>query len=270
MEQRLAASLLVLALVGVPAAAAPPTPAARCEAAKNRAAGRFAACVQEAQARAVEKGEPLDVAKCSAKLTVAWAKAEARAEKQGASCPTEDDRTAIGALVEANGATLGGALAGEGVPSCGNGAVDVAGEECDLSDLGGRTCADFGYPAGALACDGSCRFDASTCDACPGVQVGLYCYVLGADGGSCDAACGAAGLVYDPATQLHSGGGGSDLACSDVLDALGVPNNGLSIGPCGIGIGCVYAPGLSFRSRCTDVTTGSAALGGQRRACSCR
>ena len=65
----------------------------------------------------------------------------------------------------------------EGAPSvceplCGNGEVDE-GEACDGALLGGKTCADFGAVAGALACSPSCEHDASACvvDTCDNGQL---------------------------------------------------------------------------------------------------
>lgn len=49
------------------------------------------------------------------------------------------------------------------LPGCGDGAIDAPGEHCDGSDLGGESCASLGFAGGALACDGSCTFDTSTC-----------------------------------------------------------------------------------------------------------
>jgi hypothetical protein len=266
------ASALAALLVALPALAAPPDPAERCEAAKNRAAGRYAACLQDARARAVERGDPLDTARCEAKLAAAWQGAEARAARKGGSCPTEGDLADLDALIGAHGDTVGAALAGLGLPACGNATVDVPGEECDAADLHGRTCADFGFPAGALACDASCRFDLSACSRCPGTWVGGYCYWLGADGQSCDAVCAAQGWIYDEATRAHSGSDATDTACIVTLDALGAPSLSFELGTCGGGFGCIAAPdiGLGARVRCPEPTTGGASMAGVHRACACR
>ncbi len=49
------------------------------------------------------------------------------------------------------------------VPACGNSVVDV-GEQCDGTKLAGASCTDFGFsPTDDLACNDSCRFDASAC-----------------------------------------------------------------------------------------------------------
>ena len=56
--------------------------------------------------------------------------------------------------------------------SCGNGARD-SGEECDGADLGGATCARYGYStAGGLTCTRACKLDASACRAtCDGAAL---------------------------------------------------------------------------------------------------
>jgi hypothetical protein len=49
---------------------------------------------------------------------------------------------------------------------CGNG-VQEGSEDCDGSDLGGRTCQDLGFTGGTLACGGGCTFDTSSCTNTP-------------------------------------------------------------------------------------------------------
>lgn len=68
---------------------------------------------------------------------------------------------AIGA---AGGGGAGGAPQGGARPAteCGNGVVEP-GEECEGTDLGGRTCAGLGHPPGELACTAACALDASGC-----------------------------------------------------------------------------------------------------------
>ncbi len=63
-------------------------PAAKCEAAKNKEAGKYAFCRQSAEAKAIKKGEAPDYSKCDAKFSDKWGKADA---KGGAACPTTAD-----------------------------------------------------------------------------------------------------------------------------------------------------------------------------------
>lgn len=50
------------------------------------------------------------------------------------------------------------------VLTCGNSQIDF-GEACDVSNLNGKTCATQGYFGGTLACDATCNFDTSGCQA---------------------------------------------------------------------------------------------------------
>ncbi|MEI7579386.1 MAG: hypothetical protein WCJ58_05105 [bacterium] len=45
---------------------------------------------------------------------------------------------------------------------CGNNHLDI-GEHCDGSALAGKTCWDFGFPAGNLSCHADCTFNYSNC-----------------------------------------------------------------------------------------------------------
>jgi cysteine-rich repeat protein len=53
---------------------------------------------------------------------------------------------------------------GAGAETCGDG-VAAGSENCDGADLRGRTCADFGFNSGQLACHAACVFDLRTCGA---------------------------------------------------------------------------------------------------------
>ena len=69
-----------------------------------------------------------------------------------------------GTAGEGGAAGQGGAGTGGsgGGPSCGDGVID-AGESCDGANLGEANCKTQGFGDGTLACDASCRFDASAC-----------------------------------------------------------------------------------------------------------
>jgi hypothetical protein len=48
---------------------------------------------------------------------------------------------------------------------CGDVVID-SGESCDGSNLGGKSCVDFGFVSGTLACNSSCKFDTKQCSMC--------------------------------------------------------------------------------------------------------
>ena len=50
-----------------------------------------------------------------------------------------------------------------GLPYCGDGIVNVASEDCDLTDLDGATCRTQGYSSGTLSCSATCTYDVSLC-----------------------------------------------------------------------------------------------------------
>ncbi len=72
---------------------------------------------------------------------------------QGKTCGTISDGCG-------NTLTCGGAC-----PVCGNGNIET-GEQCDGSNLAGKTCAANGFAGGTLRCSSSCQFDESLCTNC--------------------------------------------------------------------------------------------------------
>lgn len=134
--------------------------AARCQATKNKVAGKYASCRQSAVAKAVLRGSPPDYARCDSQAARGWGKAESSG---GFSCPTNGNFVSIQNLIGAHSATVAAFLSGAGGPTCGDNAINVAGEQCDGSDLGGASCASLGFVSGALTCTGSCLLDASNC-----------------------------------------------------------------------------------------------------------
>ncbi len=66
------------------------------------------------------------------------------------------------ASIDGNADGVADIACGPAVTTCGNGAVD-AGEDCDLGDLDGATCADEGFAGGTLACSSGCVFATSGC-----------------------------------------------------------------------------------------------------------
>jgi hypothetical protein len=73
-------------------------PAIKCEAQKLKAAGKYAFCRMQAEAKASSKlGQP-DFSKCDAQFGQNWQQAEARAVAKGTNCWTMGDATAIQGL----------------------------------------------------------------------------------------------------------------------------------------------------------------------------
>lgn len=136
---------------------------ARCQPAKEIASGQYSLCRLQAEARALRKGQEPDYTKCDDQLAKRWNRAEERATKAGAMCPTNLDLTAMRAMLLDHANTVADALGGAGVPACGNDVIDTVGEHCDGSDLGEISCTDLGFSGGSLACGEGCTFDTSGC-----------------------------------------------------------------------------------------------------------
>jgi hypothetical protein len=273
---RTALVLLLSFNVASPALAAA-TPEARCQAAKTRAAGAYAKCLQDAAAKLVLSGDAdkhqAAVLRCAAAIGAQFTKAEDAAAKKGAACPTTGDATDLGARVDGDAAIAADAVApGGALPACGDGVIDAVGEQCDQSDLGGATCAELGgHPDGTLSCDGSCRFATSgcvsDCAADGGVDAPGICWMLATSNTlSCDAVCAATGRTCNlAATRNHAGSGGDLETCETLVEALvpGTAGNPGTEGDTGCGpegaLGCVLLPSSSHAIRLTGpVTTCSA------------
>ncbi len=101
-----------------------------------------------------------------------------------------------------NGGASSEAGSSGGGADCGNGTKEP-GEDCDLLDFGGQTCADYGFEAGDLLCNGRCKILTDGCFTCgdgtkdeteacdTGDFGGATCQSLGFAGGglSCSADC---------------------------------------------------------------------------------
>jgi hypothetical protein len=141
------------------------TDAEKCEAAKNKIAGKYAFCRQKAEAKAIKTGDPVEYSKCDTNFSGKWATAET---KGGGMCPTSGDVGSIQMRITNDTDDLALLLSGGVLPpalGCGNGVAET-GESCDGSDLNGESCATLGYAAGAgLACTAECELDSSGCEA---------------------------------------------------------------------------------------------------------
>lgn len=72
-------------------------------------------------------------------------------------------------------------------PNCGNGQFDPGLEECEGGNLDGKTCLDFGFAGGSLACSEGCLFDTSGCAQCGNgvLEPGEECDIFDFGGNSC-------------------------------------------------------------------------------------
>jgi hypothetical protein len=145
------------------AALGQPTTADKCAASKNQAAGKYGFCRQKAEKKLQLSGDATAYAAaldtCDQKYATKWQEAETRFL---GSCPTVGDTTAVQSFVTQHSLSLATALSGAGLPRCGDGSINVAGEQCDGTDLGAASCASLGYPGGTLGCV-NCLFDTSAC-----------------------------------------------------------------------------------------------------------
>ncbi len=177
-----ASGLIVLSgLLSVGSAAAGPTPEEKCEADKNKIAGKYAFCRQKAEMKAIKKEEPADYTKCDSKLLLKWQKAAEKAVNKGTTCMDSVSDPDIQSFVTAHADAVAAALDGGTLPECGDGSLNAVGEQCDGGDLGGESCTSIGFGGGTLACDGTCAFDTSGCGSFPATGQ-TTAYGTGSDG----------------------------------------------------------------------------------------
>lgn len=105
-------------LAGGPAAAV--TDADKCQAAKLKRAGQYAACRLKAEGKGIKKGDPPDHTKCDQKLGEKFGAAET---KYGAACPTTGDAAGIQAQVTSDTDFIALKLAGVRFVDNGDGTV---------------------------------------------------------------------------------------------------------------------------------------------------
>ena len=110
--------------------------------------------------------------------------------------------------------------------SCGNNKVD-AGEQCDGTQLWGKTCTSLGYYGGTLACGTTCSFDISGCHRCGDGKIngsekcdgsllgGKTCKSQGFDGGNltCDTKCALVTSGCGKCSDKKQNGDEVDLDC---------------------------------------------------------
>jgi hypothetical protein len=218
-----AVSILVLQAALPAVAAAALTPAQKCAAGKNLAAGKYAGCRHKAERSLLRSGDTTKyataIAKCNAKLAEKWQKLEQAALEDGATCATSGDQAAISAFARASSDTAVTALAAGGaLPRCGDSSVNAPGEQCDGADLGGASCITLGFSQGSLGCSPACRFDVSACSGnCTGGRFPATGQSLCWDAGGQSIAC--AGSGQDGERQSGTPRGfGTDPAAGTITD----------------------------------------------------
>jgi len=119
---------------------------------------------------------------------------------------------------------------GKCVTACGNGAINV-GEQCDGTNLGGKTCVSLGYLAGTLTCNKICGFDISGChycgngkiegsEQCDGTNLGgKTCKTQGHDGGkiACGKKCAFDLSACHKCTDKLKNGDETDVDCGGAV-----------------------------------------------------
>ncbi|MGH7788796.1 MAG: DUF1566 domain-containing protein [Candidatus Binatia bacterium] len=119
------ALLATLVLVAAPVHAI--SDADKCEAAKNKIAGKYAFCRQKAEAKAIKKGMVPDFSQCDAKFGPKWIDAETTG---GGMCPTNGDQSATQSCITAHANEVAAALMSGG--TCGSGGLPRTGQtQCD-------------------------------------------------------------------------------------------------------------------------------------------
>ena len=195
---------IVICLGGV--ANAVVTDAQRCESAVELASAKYAQCRLKAESKFTKTGDvgarSAALGKCSTKFMAKYDQAFAR---YGGSCPTLESENAFEVYLNQCTNEVEDAAGGGLFPACGDGTINVAGEQCDGADLGGESCASLGFFGGTLGCLGGCALDTSACETtlcgngtvnapeqCDGGDLGgATCVSLGFEGGmlTCTSGC---------------------------------------------------------------------------------
>lgn len=100
----------------------------KCEAAKNKIAGKYLYCREKAEAKSIKTGTAPDYTKCDAAFSLKWANAEAQA---GGSCPTTGDQTPVQSCITTDALLLATALGGSGDCAPITGMPETGQTQCD-------------------------------------------------------------------------------------------------------------------------------------------
>jgi hypothetical protein len=138
-----------------------PSPEQKCQAGKNDAAGKYAACIDKALKAFVGSADMIKydaaVAECADKLASSWDKLETGAVSKGASCPSMGDGDAVQEYVDACVASVADAVEGTALPS------DVLTCNDALDSCDGDLAACEGELADVQAVLPGCQGDLATC-----------------------------------------------------------------------------------------------------------
>lgn len=134
--------------------------AEKCMAGKNKVSGKYYFCREKAQAKAILTGDPPDFTSCGDKFTAKWDLLE---NKVPGACPDNVTTAQMNTYLANQAAEAAAIIAGtQDVPTCGDNQLNLPGEQCDGTDLGGESCTSLGFVSGSLGCS-SCSFDTSAC-----------------------------------------------------------------------------------------------------------
>jgi len=149
--------------VSASAARAALAPDIRCEVGQLKTTATYASCRLKTEAKALSKMLTPDFTKCEDKFNTKFPKYEVQAGPT--ICPSEGDVAEIRGISDDYATTVALLLAGGSLPTsaCGDGTVDL-GEQCDVGNLDGETCATQGFFNGTLACGPGCTFVTSDCN----------------------------------------------------------------------------------------------------------
>ena len=159
----LALTMIMIHVAGT-AATELPTPVQRCEADLVLASAKFVSCRLTAESRLARDLDDVRrdaaLARCAERFQRSIGRATSR---YGLNCSAETVDALDGYLAQCSDDVVGAAGLGGSLPNCGDGAINVAGEQCDGADLGGASCQSLGFSGGVLRCKSGCGLDVSAC-----------------------------------------------------------------------------------------------------------
>src|SRR5262245_12484709 len=133
---------IVMAMLVIAGTASGISPADKCEAAKNKIAGKYSFCRQKTLAKAIRTGARPEYTQCDAQLLDKWAKAEQKAFDTGTPCKDSIGGTEVQTYLILNSEILGAALAGLGGVGCplpASGQISFYGPDSDGDVQAGAT-----------------------------------------------------------------------------------------------------------------------------------